>query len=384
MSDSIDQPASSWMATSWWRNAVVALLLLGIGFICLHIFNVYLSMPLTIVLLAIMLTYLLQPVVDRMAQRRVAHHAHTARIVAVLLLYLAIALAFYGVISITANTLKSDVGALESTWQSAREKLPQQIADLKAWYLNYVPPTLREQLESGLKQAIDQAAPKFIAGLTGIARATGHVGGLLIELIFVPLVAFYLLTDAPKIRQQVLAFVPQRHREPVSLYAAAINRIMRQYVLGQLILCGIAWIVVTIALLLMGIPGALLLGIIAGVSRAIPVIGPVVGGVPLLAAVLFNAHWIGAFWWVLIGFTLLHLFESKILMPRILGDQIGVHPVLVIISLLIGYELLGLLGMFLAPPGVAIIQFVLAVRRGERALDGGAVPAIPVPDAQPA
>jgi predicted PurR-regulated permease PerM len=123
-------------------------------------------------------------------------------------------------------------------------------------------------------------------------------------------------------------------------------------------------VVVTTALLIMRVPGAFLLGVIAGLSRAIPVIGPVVGGIPLLAAVGLNEATVGYFWWVLIGFIILHLFESKFLMPRILGDRLGMHPVMVIISLLVGYQILGLVGMFLAPPAVAIIRYFMAVRRG--------------------
>ena len=198
----------------------------------------------------------------------------------------------------------------------------------------------------------------------GLAKKAGQWIALLIELIFVPLVAFYFLTDASRIREQALFFVPKRHRHAVLQYSSEMDRILRRYMHSQVILCAVAWVVVTIALLLMGIPGALLLGIIAGVARAIPVIGPFVGGVPVLAAVLFNPQWAGAFWWVLIAFTALHFFESKFLMPRILGDKLGVHPVMVIISLLVGYEMLGLLGMFLAPPAVAMIRFILALRRG--------------------
>ena len=117
----------------------------------------------------------------------------------------------------------------------------------------------------------------------------------------------------------------------------------------------------TVALLIMHIPGALLLGLVAGVSRGIPLIGPTCrlhpgagGGVVEPARRLLVD---------VIGFIILHLFESKYLMPRILGDSLGIHPVLIIIALLIGYEILGLLGMFLAPPAIAMIRFIVTTQR---------------------
>jgi len=120
---------------------------------------------------------------------------------------------------------------------------------------------------------------------------------------------------------------------------------------------------VTGVLLLMHIPGALLLGLIAGLTRGIPLIGPIFGSIPVLAVVLWSPRWCGAFWWVLLGIVVLHVFESKYLMPRILGDSLGIHPVLIVISLLLGYELLGILGMFLAPPAVAMIRFIVITKR---------------------
>jgi predicted PurR-regulated permease PerM len=238
-----------------------------------------------------------------------------------------------------------------------------------------VPGSVRAQLETSYRREVrqfpDKYVPKVAGWLLGLTRTAGKWAGLIFELILVPLIAFYLLTDATRLREQALFFIPKRYRPTVVQYAGGMDAILRRYMHGQVILCAIAWVVVTLALLIMGIPGALLLGLLAGISRAIPVIGPVVGGIPVLAAVLLDPRLSGAFWWVLIGFTALHLFESKVLMPRILGGHLGVHPVLVILSLLVGYEMLGLLGMFLAPPMVAMILFILAIRRGEDATGTG-------------
>jgi len=354
---------------NWLRPVVVTLavvLLLIIGY---RVFEEYLSIPVTIILLAIILTYVLRPLVERMVLVCKEKYRHLSRVAAVLLLYAAFGWALYAFGAVTVTTLSQDAENLKGTWKIARQEIPKTFNNVVLWYKQTVPANVQLKITASLQTEMQQFLPKAVSKLFGVAQVALEWLGLLIELIFVPLVAFYLLTDGKKVREQVIGFVPSRFRERLVFYAAGMDGIFRRYVLGQLILCGIAWAVVTVAMLALGVKGALLLGIIAGVSRAIPVIGPVVGGIPVLAAVFVtikgdpNGLPMSAFWWVLAGFTVLQLLESKVLMPRILGEKLGIHPVIVIISLLLGYEFLGLLGMFIAPPAVAMVRYFLQERR---------------------
>lgn len=368
---------------SWMRPAVITLavvLLLVFGH---RIFKEYLSIPVTIILLAIILTYVLRPLVERMVVFSKEKYLHVSRVAAVLLLYAAFGWALYAFGAVTVNTLARDAENLKGTWTIARQEVPKTFNNVASWYKATVPPGVQSKISASLQAEMQQFLPRVVSKLFGVAQVALEWVGLLVELIFVPLVAFYLLTDGRKVREQVMGFVPARFRDRLVYYATGMDGILRRYVLGQLILCAIAWIAVTIAMLALGVKGALLLGIIAGVSRAIPVIGPVVGGIPVLAAVFVtiksdpNGLPMSVFWWVLAGFTLLHLFESKVLMPRILGEKLGIHPVIVIISLLLGYEFLGLLGMFIAPPAVAMVRFILQERNDEAQPDESPTPEQP-------
>lgn len=355
----------------------VALLFAGYLF-----FEKYLSIPVTIILLAIILTYLMRPLVERMVIFSKDRYLYLSRVAAVLLLYAAFGWAIYSFGAVTATTLRNDAAYLQSTWATAQRAIPKTFNNLVLWYKNTVPADVQVKVSASVHTEMQQFLPRAMTKLFGVAQVALEWVGLLIELIFVPLVAFYLLTDGKKVREQVMGFVPARFRERLVYYATGMDGILRRYVIGQLILCAIAWIAVTVGMLLLGVKGALLLGIIAGVSRAIPVIGPVVGGIPVMAAVFVTVKSnpeglpMSAFWWVLAGFTLLHLFESKVLMPKILGDKLGIHPVIVIISLLLGYELLGLLGMFIAPPVVAMIRFVLNEYQQNREALAGEAPEV--------
>ncbi|MHB9023157.1 MAG: AI-2E family transporter [Armatimonadota bacterium] len=358
------------MATPyWWRNALIFLVAVAAAVVGYLIFERFLRIAATIILLAAVLTYLLQPVVEWLVHFSKTQYRHGLRVGAVLLLYVLLAGLFYTFGAAIARPFVQDAGALRETWNTARQHIPEQLIRLQGWYDHTVPAHIRFQITEAIQKEInlfpDKYVPQAAAVFMGVVKKAGAWIAMIIELIFVPLVAFYFLTDARKVREQVLFFVPRRHRANVERYSGGMNTILKEYIRGQLILCAIAWVVVTLAMLIMGVPGALLLGVIAGLSRAIPVIGPVVGGIPVLAAVLFTPDMAGAFWWVLIGFSSLHLFESKVLMPKILGTYLNIHPVLIVISLLVGYQILGLLGMFIAPPVLAIVRFMLAVRRGE-------------------
>lgn len=372
VSDQGNQLAANW-TSAWWRTAMMGLIIAGAAVVAYLAFEHYLRVAATVLLFAGMLTYILQPMVNWVMRFGKAKREHAARTVAVALVYVLMGLLVYGFGAVLARTISNEKHALQTTWESARLHIPQQVINWQHWYEQTVPQEIREQVNFDLQREINQFPTKYwpvvAHWLLGFTQKAGKALGLLIELLLVPIIAFYFLTDSAKVREQVLYFVPRRHRASVERYAGGVDQILRQYIKGQLLLCAIAWIVVTVALLLMHIPGALLLGLVAGVARGIPVMGPVVGGIPVLGAVLLNPHMSGAFWWVLIGFVALHLFESKYLMPRILGESLGVHPVLIIVSLLVGYEVLGLLGMFLAPPAVAMVRFMLAINRNEPTVD---------------
>jgi predicted PurR-regulated permease PerM len=357
------------LPTTLWRSLALIIVLAVAVLLGSMVFNRFLRVATTILVFSAILTYLLQPFVEWSVHMLRTRHDHVVRVAVVLLVYLAIAVGLFGIGSSTARTVARQAQELQATWTTAGQHIPQQIVSLQRWYARTVPSTIQAQVTASVQRSLQDSShqyiPRVVAWVFGLAKTAGEWVGWIIELIFVPLVAFYFLTDRSRVREHFLFFVPSRHRQAVMQYAGGMDDIFRQYIRGQLILCAVAWAVVTIALLIMQVPGAILLGVIAGVARAIPVIGPVVGGIPVLATVLLDPQWSGAFWWVLIGFSALHLFESKFLMPRILGDHLDVHPVLVILSLLVGYELLGLLGMFIAPPTVAVIRLILAVRRGE-------------------
>jgi predicted PurR-regulated permease PerM len=112
--------------------------------------------------------------------------------------------------------------------------------------------------------------------------------------------------------------------------------------------------------LALGVRYPFTLGIIAGLTRAIPVIGPLLGAIPLALVCFLTTNSVSTTSLLLLGFTLMHFLESKVLLPRVIGHEVDLHPVTVIIALLVGMEFFGFLGVFLAVPLAAILKIILA------------------------
>ena len=183
--------------------------------------------------------------------------------------------------------------------------------------------------------------------------------GFIVELLLIPVLAFYFLSEGPEIRREARLFVPAAWRAPISRMAHHFDFVLDGYVRGQLWMCIIAWVLVTITLLISGVPHAVTLGLVAGITRAIPVIGPLLGAIPLLLVCLFYTKSMQTTGILLGAFALMHLLESKILLPKIVGHHVDLHPVSVIIALLIGLEFFGFIGVFLAVPIAAVIKIML-------------------------
>jgi predicted PurR-regulated permease PerM len=140
------------------------------------------------------------------------------------------------------------------------------------------------------------------------------------------------------------------------------NRVMRGYIIGQLILGIIAGIATWIGLQLLGVKYAATLALFAGIARAIPVIGPVVAAVP----VVIMGGLLGGLMLAIkttLFMTALFLIEHKMIMPKIIGDRVDLHPVLVIVVLLVSGSFFGLMGMFFGVPVAVIVRNVILEQR---------------------
>ncbi|MGI4788778.1 MAG: AI-2E family transporter [Janthinobacterium lividum] len=288
-------------------------------------------------------------------------HPRAQRLGATLFVFLALGYLVFAGASLMVSPFVDQVHGLASNLPLYQHKIARYAAVLQTEY-DTLPLNLKALLHRPGGTNGDSFSPlpwiqnALLVTASGLAR--------IVDIILIPVLAFYFVLDGHALRNEVLALVPRpRVRETLTLLRES-SAIMRTYIIAQLWLCVIAGAVVYVGLSLIHMPYALMLGLLAGVTRAIPIIGPIIGGIPivLLAAVLPSSHGggIALALKVLIFFSLLHLFESKLLMPKFIGHRIHLHAAVVIIVLLIGAEFFGLLGMFLAAPLAAIARILIA------------------------
>jgi Predicted permease len=268
---------------------------------------------------------------------------------------------------------------LQQNWPKYQSTLAAQINAAQAWYANLnLPPEVRQFIEERLSVEAVPSPGAWVASLLG---RTVSWASHIVELLLIPVLAFYFTLDARELRSELLFLVPKARQRSTLAILSESSAIMRDYVVAQFWLAVIAGVVTGVGLSLIGMKYALILGIFAGVTRAIPVIGPLLGGIPLATLAFVYGAQAGQPWlwiWVVGFFTLLHLVESKIIMPKFLGHRLHLHAAIIIVALLVGGEFFGLMGMFLAAPVAALARVlimhyvVIPRRRRERAAREGA------------
>lgn len=321
------------------------------------------------VILAAVLTYAILPLVDYLCKYRVRGMApKLQRLIATTLVFIVLAsftisltVAFFAPFQAELKGLSGNLGVYVGQLRDAA-------AGAHRWYVRLDPDVQKMLQTQNLQGLIDKASGWSSSVLSTTVDIVSH----LLYVILIPVLAFFFTLDSRSLKKEFLAVVPRtRTREALAIMRET-NLVMRSYITGQIILCVIAGIVVGILLHAFDMEYVLILSVFAGLTRAVPVIGPIVSGIAIVILGLLKAPMVGVY--LLIFFTLLHFAESKFIMPKLIGDRMDLHPAVVIIALLIGAEFFGILGMFMAAPVTAIARvliryyYVLPARGRVRAL----------------
>jgi predicted PurR-regulated permease PerM len=170
-------------------------------------------------------------------------------------------------------------------------------------------------------------------------------------------IVFFWLTEHARLQRFALAFLPQDRRGGVREAWNAIESRLGSWVRGQLLLMGTMAAATSVAYAVLGLDSWLLLGVIAGLAEAIPIVGPLVGAVPaLLVAATISPELTVA---VAVVYVIIQIVEGNVLVPLIMRNTIGISPFLIIVSLLLGGAIGGIPGAFLAVPLMAALVVIL-------------------------
>jgi predicted PurR-regulated permease PerM len=309
------------------------------------------------VLVAILLTYALLPIVDWLCRKRIIFlKPKTQRLIATIIVFIAFIGFVIGVVAIITTPFNEEVSRFTSSMQEYADQLRSLAGHFTNWYSRAVPNDLKNMIGKLDYSAFTKATGLYIQKLLTFTKSWI---GLILELVLIPVLAFYFVLDHRTLSREIYGLVPKnRIREAVKI-GHETGIILQSYVVGQTILCAIAGLLTGLFLALLGVPYVVVLALFAAITRAIPVIGPVISGIPIVLVGLLNFHGLAIPTYLLIFVVVMHFAESKFIMPKLIGSRLRLHPAAVVIVLLIGAEFFGIIGMFLAAPVAAIIRELL-------------------------
>lgn len=223
------------------------------------------------------------------------------------------------------------------------------------------------------KQISNQGANLLDNAIVIVQKTTN----ILLNTTLVLIIAFYLLSDGSRLIRAGLRLVPATYREEARYFVVSTDKVMGDYLRGQIFLSALAGVLGGGGAAVLGVPYPLLIGIITFLLESVPVIGPLVAMFPAVIISLFfmplSKTIILAVW-----FILFQQVVTNVLGPRIMGMAVGIHPLEALFAVLVGYPIAGFLGAFLAVPVMGI--FHILIREAYRYFVlGHAIPTVAAP-----
>jgi predicted PurR-regulated permease PerM len=336
--------------------ALLRLLVFGGALVAVVVLLIVFSDIFLPLLLGFGLAYLLDPAATWLERRG------WRRSLAVLVIALVLVLVITGFFLYLVPAMGEEIRSMGERLPEYGERLRGQIEPL----LDRVQARYPEQFVEMRDRAIEAARENLPRLASSVGRWLSNVFDsvrgfilFLLNLIFVPVFAFYLLVDFPKVKRGMTDLVPVPYREVVVDRVREVDQAVASFLRGQLTIALILAFINSVGLVVIGVPLGLVIGIVAGFANMIPYMSLVVG---LLPAVLLcwaeHGSWVRVILVVAV-FTGGQLLEGTYLSPRILGRSVNLHPVWVLLAIIIGGSFFGIFGMLIAVPAAAAIQVFL-------------------------
>jgi predicted PurR-regulated permease PerM len=321
-------------------GVLVVVGLVQLGFAAGHV--------LLLLFVSILLASALEPMVGWLRAR-----LPVSRVGTILVVYLAFFIVMVGMAFIV-------VPAAINQGQKILASLPPVFEEVRAWAANLRPVALSMSITALVDSVAETLIPPPAAPASPntVVRVGTAVAEAAVFLFTMLAIVFFWLVEHARLQRYTLAFLPGERRAGARHAWNEIETRLGLWVRGQLILMGAMGVATGVAYTLLGLPGALLLGLIAALTEAIPIVGPLLGAIPAIIVAATVSPQLALV--VALIYVVLQLIEGNVLVPLVMRNTIGISPLLVLFSLLVGAEVGGLLGAFLAVPIAASIEIVLS------------------------
>ena len=325
--------------------ATLVIVFVALGFWLLFRFN----QVVFILFIAIVFGTVIRPIVAWL------HRRGLPPIAAVILVYFLLLILFIGFMFLIFPLIADQIGKIAAS-------VPGYYQSLREWLVNY-PNQLIVRLGEFLPAALPglktttQTGPQMLATAGQAMGYVSSAANMLFTVTAVLLLAFYWALHGTRSIQALLLLVPGGQRESISELISAMETKLVAYIAGQAILCLVIGIMALVAYMLIGLPNALVLALVAGVMEAVPMVGPLLGAIP--AAVIALSIAPSKLIWVIVATVVIQQLENSLLVPRVHRKAVGVNPFVSLLAIFAFSSLFGITGALMAIPMAAIIQLLL-------------------------
>lgn len=300
---------------------------------------------LTPFILAIVLAYLLHPLVKYLESKGVKRvWAITLVYISLIGLVMAIIFNFLPKILVELNKFGEEIPVYT-------QEIQEYIRMFQEKYSRVMMP---ESIRNVSNDTLNQIENYLISIIKGFTQSIILLFSKLFDFILAPILAFYILKDIDVFKENFLMLLPYSSRDDILLLGEKIDNVLKNFLRGNLIIAFIVGALTTLGLIIIKMDFALVIGFITGILNVIPYFGAIIAIFVAVALALLNSTKMAIYVFVIM--LIIQQIESSIISPKILGENLGLHPLVVVLALLAGGHLFGIVGMILFVPLASILK----------------------------
>ncbi len=329
------------------RKGLVLDVIIGMGLVlAFFIFRKNLSNVIAPFVYGLVVSYLLNPAVNFLERKKIK------RPLAILMVFVMIFLIISLVFMSFVPTLGNDVSVFVSELPNIFGFLERVIGEIQAGEITFVPEAWLGFIDFDQELArVSELVKQWFGQIsTAILASTGT----LLNIIMTPIITFYYLNDKKKILGAIKGWIPQRVENDLLGILKEVDLVLGGFIKGQLMVASFVGVLTGIGCAVIGVPYALTIGLVAGLTNIIPYFGPWIGGI--LPVVLALMHQPITALWVVIWILIVQQIESSFISPQVMSHSVGLHPLTVMFSVLFFGNVFGIVGMIIGVPLTGTIK----------------------------
>ena len=304
------------------------------------------------------IAYLLNPVVRILGQKGMKRWMASILILSIFIFFIV------GLIAIAAPLLAKELGDFINNVPEYTHRISALVQSRLNILEQKTGVDFMAKIHDGIEEDIGktlQMSQKVVGGVAaGLLMGGSAIVGFLTTALLVPIVAYFMMKDWPRITGFVHNLIPKAHKATINSLLDQIDRKIAGFIRGQLSVCLILGVMYAVSLSIAGLEYGALIGLGTGLLSIIPYVGSTLGLLTSLGVAALQTHGDMSYVSIIaVIFFTGQFIEGNFVTPKLIGDSVGLHPLWIIFALMAGGSLVGLTGMLMAIPVAAIISVLI-------------------------